>query len=82
MRHLIAILAGLMLIFFIFYIYDSESNMKTSDSCVEMIKEFEGKKQVAYQDPAGVRELKRDSCVLKKLVIDSLWRIWKKLKNI
>jgi len=43
-----------MLIFLIFYIYDSESKMKTSDSCVEMIKEFEGKKQVAYQDPAGV----------------------------
>jgi lysozyme len=45
---------GLMFIILIFYVYDSEKIMKTSDVGVEMIKEFEGKKQVAYQDPAGV----------------------------
>lgn len=54
MRHFIAILIGLLFIFLAVYIYDSESKMKTSEVGVEMIKEFEGKRQVAYQDPAGV----------------------------
>ena len=54
MRHVLAILMGLMFIILIFYVYDLEKIMKTSDVGVEMIKEFEGKKQVAYQDPAGV----------------------------
>ena len=54
MKPLIAIVMSMMLLFLVFYIYDSEKIMKTSDVGVEMIKEFEGKKQVAYQDPAGV----------------------------
>jgi len=54
MRHIIAILVGVLFITIIFIIYDSEKEMKTSDVGRELIKEFEGCKQVAYQDSVGV----------------------------
>tara|TARA_Y100000034_G_C6828849_1_gene373996 strand:- start:737 stop:1195 length:459 start_codon:yes stop_codon:yes gene_type:complete len=38
----------------IIFIYDSEKAMKTSEVGRELIKEFEGCKQVAYQDSVGV----------------------------
>jgi len=54
MRHIIVILMGLLFITMIIFIYDSEKEMKTSDVGRELIKEFEGCKQVAYQDSVGV----------------------------
>jgi GH24 family phage-related lysozyme (muramidase) len=54
MRHIIAILLSVLFITFIFYIYDSEKMMKTSEVGRELIKEFEGCRQVAYQDSVGV----------------------------
>ena len=39
---------------FLMYIIGKDNDMKTSDVGIELIKEFEGCKQVAYQDSVGV----------------------------
>ena len=39
---------------FFMYIIGKDNGMKTSDVGIELIKEFEGCKQVAYQDSVGV----------------------------
>ena len=39
---------------FLMYIMGKDNSMKTSDVGIELIKEFEGCKQVAYQDSVGV----------------------------
>ena len=54
MKQIIVILMGLLFITMIIFIYDSEKAMKTSEVGRELIKEFEGCKQVAYQDSVGV----------------------------
>jgi|TARA_Y100000296_G_scaffold85574_1_gene121926 lysozyme len=54
MKQIIVILMGLLFITMIIFIYDSEKAMKTSDVGIELIKEFEGCTQVAYQDSVGV----------------------------
>ena len=56
MKNLFIIVIGIFFlsICFFMYIIGKDNGMKTSDVGIELIKEFEGCKQVAYQDSVGV----------------------------